>query len=254
LGLNRKKFELYDPDLSVIITGNEVNEYFRVLLKAMELVVPEAAGKTKHLGHGMLRLPTGKMSSRTGDVITAEFLIDQVKTAVGDKIKENPEFTPEDKENIKEKVAIAAIRYSILRQSIGKDIIFDINTSIAFHGDSGPYLQYTYARLNKVVSKSSSIGKVDLTELESENEARLMRKALVFPDEIKKSVEDLSVNNLTSYLFDLATLANRFYEGDPILTDENDGRKNARLLLAATAARILRTGLEFLGIEVLEMI
>jgi hypothetical protein len=157
LGLNRKKFELYDPDLSVIITGNEVNEYFRVLLKAMELVVPEAAGKTKHLGHGMLRLPTGKMSSRTGDVITAEFLIDQVKTAVGDKIKENPEFTPEDKENIKEKVAIAAIRYSILRQSIGKDIIFDINTSIAFHGDSGPYLQYTYARLNKVVSKSSSI-------------------------------------------------------------------------------------------------
>jgi len=83
LGLNQEKFKLFHPDLSVIVTGNEINEYFRVLMKAMELVLPEVAAKTKHIGHGMLRLPTGKMSSRTGKVITAESLIDDIKEAVG---------------------------------------------------------------------------------------------------------------------------------------------------------------------------
>src|SRR3989344_3572687 len=158
LGVNKKKFEMFHPDASIIVTGNEINEYFRVLLKAMELVMPEVGTKTKHIGHGMLPLPTGKMSSRTGDVITAEWLIDEIKKAVAEKIKEREGLGDADQEEIKEKVALAAIRYSILKQGIGKDIIFDITTSIAFHGDSGPYLQYTYARLHRLLAKAKEAG------------------------------------------------------------------------------------------------
>jgi arginyl-tRNA synthetase len=254
LGLNKKKFEEYHPDESIIVTGNEINDYFKVLLKAMELTLPEVAEKTKHIGHGMLRLPGGKMSSRTGEVITAEALISQVKDAVEVKIKENKELTESDKENIKEKVAISAIKYSILKQGIGRDVIFDLNTSIAFHGDSGPYLQYTYARLNKIVSKAGEIGHAEAEELKTSGELQLMRQILSFPDEITRAVSELAPNHLALYLFELANLANRFYEGDPILVDENTARKNSRLLLSATAARAIKGGLWLLGIEVLERI
>ncbi len=256
LGLNKIKFDTYSPDTSIIVTGNEINEYFKVLLKAMSLVLPEVAKKTTHLGHGMLRLPTGKMSSRTGDVITAEWLIDEIKKAVGDKIKER-EFTAEESERIKECVAIAAIRYSILRQGIGKDIIFDIEKSIAFQGESGPYLQYTYARLRRMIVKSgeqSDLLANHASLLTTQHELRLMRKLFEFSDEIKKSVAETMTHNLAKYLYEVANLANRFYEDQQILTDENTARRSARLILAATAARVLARGLALLGIEALESI
>ena len=260
LGVNKKKFEMFHPDASIIVTGNEINEYFRVLLKAMELVMPEVGTKTKHIGHGMLRLPSGKMSSRTGDVITAEWLIDEIKKAVAEKIKEREGLGDADQEEIKEKVALAAIRYSILKQGIGKDIIFDITTSIAFHGDSGPYLQYTYARLHRLLAKAKDAGEpfapeaADLGQLATADELALMRKLFDFPDQVAQSAQDLSTNNLTEYLFDLANAANRFYEGEMILEDGNAGRRNARLLLAETSARAVAKGLNLLGIEVLEVI
>lgn len=256
LGLNKKKFDLYHPDASIISTANEINEYFKVLLKAMELTVPEVALKTRHVGHGMLRLPTGKMSSRTGDVITAEGLLEDIKEIVAEKIKDR-EFNAAEKELIKEKVALAAVRYSILRQGVGKDIIFDAKTSVAFHGESGPYLQYTYARLNRVVKRSveeNKRGDTEVSELTTEHEMRLMRKLFGLPDEITRSVENLTANNLATYLFEFANLANRFYEDQLILADENAARRGARLLLSEVAARVLREGLHLLGIEVLESI
>src|SRR5690606_17532830 len=128
LGNAKNKYDHYPYDLSVIVTGNEIKDYFRVVLAAMKEVLPDLAKKTKHLSHGMLRLSTGKMSSRTGNIITAEELIEQVK----EKVKGE------------EEVAIGAIKYMILRQAIGSDIIFDIEKSVSTEGDSGVYLQYAY--------------------------------------------------------------------------------------------------------------
>jgi arginyl-tRNA synthetase len=194
------------------------------------------------------------MSSRKGDVITAEWLIDEIKKAVAEKI-EDREFTAEEREAIQEKVAIAAIRYSILRQGIGKDIIFDIEKSIAFQGESGPYLQYTYARLKRVAKKGAELAKIpDCTELKTDHELGLIRKFFQFPDEVRRSTEEVMTNNLTKYLYELANLMNRFYEDEQILVDEHTGRRAARLLLAETAADILARGLKLLGIEVLEAI
>ncbi len=252
LGLNKKKFDTHHPDSSLIVTGNEVNDYFRVLLKAMELVVPEVAAKTKHIGHGMLRLPTGKMSSRTGDVITAESLIDDVKRAVHEKINER-ELTDAEREEIQETVAIAAIRYSILKQSIGGDIIFDMEHSIAFHGDSGPYLQYTYARMKSILAKSPA-PEGDAKNLETSGELDLMRKVSEFPDAVSRAAGDIAPHVIATYLYELADIANRYYESTPILKDENENRRNARLLLVATIADVLKWGLGLLGIRVLEKI
>ena len=155
LGLNKAKFEK-EPDInqSVIVTANEQNDYFKVVLKAMEQIYPEIAAKTKHLSHGMLRFASGKMSSRTGNVITGESLISTMEDLVLEKIKDR-EFSPEEKQNIARAVGVGAIKYSILRSATGSDIIYDFEKSISFEGDSGPYLQYTYARALSVLRKTN---------------------------------------------------------------------------------------------------
>lgn len=250
LGLNKKKFEMFHPDLSVIVTGNEVNDYFRVLLKVMELTMTDVALKTKHIGHGMMRLPTGKMSSRTGDVVTADSFIDQTK----EKLKEKENQETED--TTREAVAIGAIKYSILKQSPGRDIIFDFDTSLAVKGDSGPYLQYTYARLKAILSKAGDAvnQKADMGELVQESELALIKHFLEFPVVIHESTDMIAPQRLALYLFELANLANNFYEKVHILEDEDSGRMSARLLLVRTTAEILSRGLDILGIKTPERI
>ena len=258
LGVNKKKFELYHPDFSIIVTGNEVNDYFRVLLKAMELVLPEIASRTRHIGHGMLRLPTGKMSSRTGTVITAEEFIEQAKHAIKDRENAESDLNASEREASREAIAIGAIKYSILKQSIGQDIVFDFEKSLSVKGDSGPYLQYTYARLRSILRKSKVEGhKLSVGEqecLEAEAELSLIRKLIELPDVIETSVEELSSSFIAKYLHDLANLANRFYESTPVMKEENDDRRRARLVLVEIAARILKEGLGLLGISAPERV
>lgn len=257
LGLNRKKFDLYHPDASFVVTANEINEYFRVVKKAMEFVMPDVAEKTTHLGHGMLRLPTGKMSSRKGSeggIITAESLIDEVKIAVRKKIETRENLGDPEREEIAEAVALAAIRYSILKQGIGNDIIFDIGKSIAFNGDSGPYLQYTYARLRSILRNASAPGSADTNTLRNRDELDLVRKMMEFQSIVENAAEHLAPHYIAKYLFELANALNRFYETTPVLKEENKDRKNALLLLVAVTASVLKTGLGLLGIKTLEEI
>ena len=243
LGLNKEKFDLYNPDLSVIITGNEINDYFKVLLKVIELIMPEVAQKTVHLGHGMLRLPTGKMSSRTGDVITADSLIEQTKSKL-----------PEAREQI----AIGAIKYSILKQSPGHDIVFDFEKSLSVKGDSAPYLQYTYARLNSILEKAKEKNKeleiMNSGFLNHELELKLIKRILMFPDIVLESAKDIAPQHLALYLYELAVSANQFYEQIRVLDDEDVERRNARIFLVSVTTNILQRGLNILGIDTLDKI
>jgi arginyl-tRNA synthetase len=258
LGLNKKKFELYPLDRSIIVTGNEVVDYFKVLLKAMELVLPEVAAKTHHTPHGMLRLSSGKMSSRTGDVVTTEALLGQVKENLRTRVSEKSDLNEEEREAVTEAIAIGAIKYSILKQNPGQDIIFDFEKSLSFEGDAGPYVQYTYARLKSIVRKSKMAerksGTADLTSLNSEIELALMRRISEFPDVVSRARELYAPSGLVVYVYKLASLANKFYEITPILKDENAERLRARLILVETAAQILKSGLELLGIAAPEKI
>jgi arginyl-tRNA synthetase len=261
LGLNKKKFELYPLDLSIVVTGNEIIDYFKVLIKAMEFVLPDVAAKTYHTPHGMMRLPSGKMSSRTGDVITAESLLSQIKEKLSERISEKSDLSPEEREAVTEAVAVGAIKYSILKQNPGQDIIFDFDKSLSFEGDSGPYVQYAYARLQSILRKANiehedSLLKLreraDLHILDAEAELTLIRKIFEFPEVVARAREWYAPSGLVTYIHKLASVANTFYETTPILKDGDESRRDARLLLVSTAARTIKSGLALLGIRVLE--
>lgn len=268
LALNRKKFEEYPLDQSVIVTGNEVTDYFRVLLKAMELVLPsEVSARTRHVPHGMLRLPTGKMSSRTGDVITAAALIDQAKERLADKVSERSSLAPEERAAATEAIAVGAIKYSILKQNPGADIVFDFEKSLSFEGDAGPYLQYAYARLQSILRKAHGEFSIDvqsalkdgvksgnLEMIGTEHELALIRRIAELPDVVAHAAERLIPSAVAAYSYKLAVAANKFYETAPILKDDDGTRRNARLALASASADALRTCLGLLGIPVLEKI
>jgi len=251
VGLAKIKKELFAYDQSITITGNEQDSFFDVVEVAIGEVFPELKGKLKHLSHGMLRLPSGKMSSRTGDVITAESLIDQVKEKVFEKIADR-EFSESEKENIAEMVAIGAIKYSILRQAIGGDIIFDFDKSISFEGDSGPYLQYTAVRAESVLHKSEIRNPKSETERPESFEITELEKYLYrFPEITKRAGAEYAPHYIVTYLTELASIFNSFYAKEKII-DENDSASPYKITLTQAIAHVLANGLNLLGIKVPE--
>lgn len=245
-----RKENIYKSDKSIIVTANEQNEYFKVVLKALEKINPKISEKTKHLAHGILKLSDGKMSSRKGNVITGESLIKDTENLVLEKIADR-DFDDEERREVAEIVAIGAIKYSILRQAIGGDIIFDFDKSISFEGDSGPYLQYTYVRANSVLNK---LGAKSL-ELKGERPehfgvAELERILYKFPEVVEKSGSGYAPHHLVTYLTELASNFNSFYANEQILDDSDS--TNYKLLITLAVSIVLKNGLALLGIKVPE--
>lgn len=274
LGLAPKKYQDFPYDLSIIVTGNEVNEYFKVILKALEIINPDLAKKTKHIGHGMVRLPSGKMSSRSGDVLTGEWLLEEAKKRLKSIIKEGDN---KDIEAISEKTAVAAVKYSLLKSNIGKDVIFDFNESLAFDGNSGPYLQYTYARCKSVLNKAqnsyqkggqanvktshfvkTSRDKQNLNQIQNLKskmtleELAIVRTLYKFPEVVVEAGKNFAPNLICNFLFDLAQKFNLFYQKVSIIGSQDSDIRNQRLLITKITADIIKQGLNLLGIEVLE--
>jgi arginyl-tRNA synthetase len=250
LGLNREKF-LAEPSLSksIIITGNEINEYFKVLLTAISIIFPDIGEKTKHMSHGMLRLPVGKMSSRAGNIITAEFLISEVQKKILEKMKDR-EMEDKTKQEVSEIVTIGALKYSILKQTIGKDIIFDFEKSISFEGDSGPYLQYSAVRAKSVLNRAKfSIFNFQFSIPEGWQTTNLERLLERFPDVVLRSGNEYTPSHITTYLIELAGEFNSFYASHKII-DETDGTSPYRLALTQAFVHVMTSGLNLLGIKV----
>jgi arginyl-tRNA synthetase len=250
LGLAEIKYKKYAYDQSFIITGNEVNEYFKVMLCAMDKINPDLAKKTKHIGHGMMRLPEGKMSSRTGNVITGESLIERVEQLVKEKLKDR-DLSEKEKIEIAEKVAVGALKYSILKQSIGSDIIYDFDKSISFEGDSGPYLQYSYTRAQSVLRKAKDEG-VKASFKKVPNEITQLEKTMsYFPDAIKKATDHYQAHYVSLYLMELASEFNNYYTKNKIV-DKKAEFSPYKVALTNAFAQIMKNGLWMLGIETLE--
>ncbi|MFH1472872.1 MAG: arginine--tRNA ligase, partial [bacterium] len=244
LGNVKLKSELYPYTQSIVVTGNEIKDYFRVMLEALKQIFPELAEKTKHVTHGMLRLPTGKMSSRTGDVITAESLIDEVKKVISAKGQE-----------VTDDIAVGAIKYMILKQGIGNDIIFDINKSVSTEGDSGPYLQYTYARTNSLLEKAVSQGQT----LNTNSKGLTLRKTheiekllYRFPEVVGRAGEEYAPQYITTYLTELSSAFNNFYAHEQVL--DNSPETPYRLAIVKAFNIIIKNGLNILGIPTPERI
>ena len=255
LGLGVKKIELYNFDKSIIITGNEQNDYFKVLLTAIGLLRPQVKDKTTHIGHGMLRFTSGKMSSRKGNVITGVLLLEQVQEIISEKMKER-NFSPAEKETLAEIISVGAIKYSILRQANGKDIIFDFDKSLSFEGDSGPYLQYSCVRAKAVLAKAKEAGigggllsifkKVEKFGAEvSELEKVLYR----FPEIVERAGSEYAPHYLVTYLTDLAGKFNSYYAQNKII-DKGDKDSVYKVELTRAFAQTIENGLNLLGIRV----
>lgn len=244
LGLSKIKYDTYPYDVSIIITGNEVNDYFKVLLDAMSRVFPELAAKTEHYSHGMLRLPSGKMSSRTGEVITAESLIEETKVKALTKITSD-KLSDDEKHSIAEQVAIGAIKYSILRQAAGKDIIFDFEQSLSFEGDSGPYLQYTYARTRSLIAKAGG-KKSNLEQIPEGDIIPLHRYILRYPEIVERAMRERESHHVATYLIELAREFNAFY-GNTIILD-GAGDEPYKLTLVEATSSVMKSGLGLLAI------
>ncbi len=242
LGLAPTKYKDFPYELSIIITANEQAEYFKVLLKALTLVSPELGGKTQHMAHGVVKLPTGKMSSRTGDVITGLWLLDEAKKRIKESFKDMDE-------QVCEQVAIGAVKYALLRSSVGKDISFDFDESISLEGNSGPYLQYTCVRTQSILSKAKTTPSFQVQsaiDLEEE-EIMLLRLLVHFAEVVSEASREFSPHIVCGYLFEAAKLYNLFYQKQQIIGSKQEA---FRLALTAAVGNVLKTGLDVLGIQV----
>lgn len=240
LGLSKIKYEKFPYDLSYIVTGNEIVDYFKVLLKAMELLYPDLAKNTRHVPHGMLRLPEGKMSSRTGNVLAFRTLLNNVCAELLNRV---PELR--NNSGLLEKVAIGAIKYSILRQAIGRDIVFDFKISLSFEGESGPYVQYAYARARSVVRKAEE--KAIRGSLENPSQIEEIERMLLwFPDVVARAAETHEPHHVVTYVSRLAQTFNSFYAREKIIDSEYAAY---RVFLTAGVATVLKNGMWLLGID-----
>ena len=243
LGLAQTKFKRYPYDISFVVTGNEIVEYFKVLLAAMKLIFPGIAEKTRHIPHGMLRLPTGKMSSRKGEVISAEELIKEVKKLILSKMGDR--ISKEKQEEVAFQVAVGALKYAMLKQASGRDIIFDFEKSLSFEGSSGPYLQYTFARTRSVLEKAKQEGVVGGTKegVASSGLEGLLER---FPDIVLNAQKEYASHHITNYLLELAQAFNNFYAKEKIVGAEKDS--SYKIALTEAVSVVLKNGLWLLGI------
>lgn len=247
IGLVQLKFEAYAPDESILYTDVEQKHYFEVIKKAAELTFGEWGKKTHYLQHGRLRFADGKVSSRLGNVPLAEDLIEEVKAQAKERVEAAGKVT-EDLEGLAEQVAIGALKYTFLKVAPGKNIVFDFGQALSFEGDSGPYLQYTYARIMSVLEKAIAVDiKADSTH--APQEAYFVEKILYrWPEVTKEALVERAPHIVVRYLTDLAGTFNTFYAKEKI-ADVEDEYSPYKVALAGAVAQTLKNGLWVLGIE-----
>lgn len=246
LGLEQQKMIDY-PTLSrmIVVTANEVTEYFKVLKKAMELVYPDIAQKLTHIPHGMMKLPEGKMSSRTGKIITGASLLGELTARVQER---------SEREGDDVAVAVGAIKYQILKQSIGSDIIFERERALSLEGDSGPYLQYTHARCVSVLQKSEAQGAYGQGDpacagrsLTTWSPTDVERLIIRFPDIVLRASREYAPHHVAQYLLLLASTFNSWYAHEHIL-DGTDTQAH-KVVIVKAVQTTLKNGLNLLGIQ-----
>lgn len=233
LGLMQLKDEAYHPVHSYIVTAEEQRDYFKGVIAAAGLVWPDKKDMTINISTGTVKLSTGKMSSRDGDVIEIAWLFDEFANAIRERGGE-----PTDE------IVAGALRYSFLRVKIGSDVVFDINEAVSLTGNTGSYLQYAHARARRILEKSTE-AVVFPAQILDEDQA-LVRKLGEYHEVVNRSTQLLEPHHICTYLFELAQEFNRFYEKNHVIGDDLESH---RVGLVALYADILHAGLAILGIS-----
>jgi len=248
LYLAEQKIKDFNLDSSYYVVGGDQIYHFKVLFSILEKLGLKK--DWKHLSYGMVRLPSGRMKSREGSAVFADDVIEDARKLAEERIVERQSEKISKKElGVRSlKVALAALKYNMLKVDIGKNIVFDPASAVSFEGDTGPYLLYSYARANSICRRVESRKKVDVFDLK-DSEVRLLKKIDQFEDVLRRSYENLAPNLVANYCFELAKDFNEFYHDCPVLGSIEEG---FRLRLVDAFRVTLEKGLDLLGIEVLE--
>ncbi len=241
------QYQAFPFDLNLHVVANEQIGYFQVIIKALELLDPKFKGKEFHLPMGMVQLVGKKMSSRTGVFLKVDDLLTEVKKLLLPLITKEG-ITKEEKEKIAEVLTIASVKYSILRVGPRQDVVFDPEKSVSLEGDSGPYLEYTYARTQSVlgkVQKSKKLPEGKNYQFNKE-EIAILRTIYKFPEIVAEAAQQHAPNLICGFLYDLCQKYNLFYDKWRILGEPEE---KFRLSLTTSVGQIIKNGLNLLGIE-----
>lgn len=250
LAAAKYRIKRWDPEKILYAVGNEQLLYFKQLFKVLEMM-GEDIDRFEHIGFGFMRLKDGRMSTRKGRTVFIRDVIDEVIKRAK-KFVNGENISQYDKDEISKKVGIGAIKYADLMQNRTQDIVFDYDKIMNLKGNSGPYLQYTYARAKSVLRKANTENvevreSVEIDDIEKE----VLRKLAKFDDAVLSAGKAYMPNYIANYLYDLANEFNSFYQKAPII-GASDDKKVLRLAITSATAQVLKNGLELLGIETLE--
>lgn len=256
IGTAKLRFQDFPIDKMVYVVGNEQNYHFQVLSILLDKLGFKWGKDLYHFSYGMVELPNGKMKSREGTVVDADDLVDgmiQVSRETSEALGKLDEYSEEEKNEIYRKIALGALKYFILKVDPKKTMLFNPEESIDFNGNTGPFIQYTYARIQSVLRKALAAGvnwKTSVTcDDMNEKELELIKKIDSFPDIVEEAGTTYSPAVIANYCYDLVKEFNQFYHEYSILGETNEAKKIFRLQLADTTAKVVCNGLKLLGIE-----
>lgn len=257
LGTAEMKYADFGMEESIYVVGNEQDYHFKVLFLILEKLGMSWAKGLHHLSYGMVDLPSGKMKSREGTVVDADDLIDEMIETAKEKTEslgKTNDFNEDDKVVLYRQIGLGALKYFLLKVEPKKRLLFDPAESIDFQGNTGPFIQYTHARIKSLLSKADYNQQVSNIDVDLDpTSLELILSISKFPNEIKSAAKSYSPALIANYLYDLAKLFNKFYhEVPPIVKEENEMLKQYRLNISALTASVLKKGMQLLGIEVPE--
>lgn len=260
LGTAVDRYNEYHFHKNIYVVGNEQNYHFHVLKALLKKMGYDWSEGLYHFSYGMVELPEGKMKSREGTVVDADDLIEEmIETArdVSLELGKLSDFTPEEKDEIFRKIGLGALKYFILKVDPKKNMTFNPVESIDFNGNTGPFIQYTYARIKSVFRKAEELGivensaKISLVNA-AEKEIELIKLFRKFPETVSAAAESYSPALIANYCYELAKEFNQFYHDFSILGESDDLVRNFRLALSRMTSEILNSGMWMLGIEMPE--
>ncbi|HCW32359.1 MAG: arginyl-tRNA synthetase, arginyl-tRNA synthetase [Candidatus Peregrinibacteria bacterium GW2011_GWF2_39_17] len=252
-----KRMEKEEIERVIYVVGNEQNYHLKVLFKILEKLGFKWAKKCYHLSYGMVDLPSGKMKSREGTSVDIDNLVNELEKLVGNEIAQrNLDYPETEQADLKRAIALGALKYFILKVDAKSRMLYDPNSSIDFQGDTGPYLQYTYARLQAILRKAPEADQ-ELANVTIDNslfpnepeEIALLKKLQLYPELVLDAAQDYRIHSIAIYLNELAQLANSFYTKTPVLEGTSPELRIARLQLVTGVTQVLKNGLNILGIE-----
>jgi arginyl-tRNA synthetase len=253
IGTAHQRYEESGFNSHIYVVGNEQNYHFQVLALILKKLGYAWADKLYHLSYGMVELPEGKMKSREGTVVDADDLMDEMEDTarqMSEELGKLSKFSEEEKNRIYRQVGIGALKYFILKVDPKKNMTFDPRESVDFNGNTGSFIQYTYARIRSVLRKGAEKQKSTSQEMLNAKEIALISMMHDFPDILLESSRTLNPSLIANFLYELAKEFNQFYHDHSILSAETDRQVSQRLLLIEAIGNVIESGMELLGIEV----